>query len=177
MPGATTAADTAMAVTVLDTAVDTSDTARGPLMPMPGVTDTAVPTDTMAVMADTATGTARGPLMSRRRPRSPPDPTLTLTSMVPTPTPDTDTPAPTPHTPMAPTLMELTPMEPTTTARGPLTLTPGATDTAADTAMAVTVTAASDTTDKRSAVLMALSAVILMSSNHPHHTKYLSHSC
>merc|ERR1711915_768067 len=132
----------------------------------------------MAVMADTATGTARGPLMSSlRRPRSPPDPTLTLTSMVPTPTPDTDTPAPTPHTPMAPTLMELTPMEPTTTARGPLTPTPGATDTAADTAMAVTVTAASDTTDKRSAVLMALSAVILMSSNHPHHTKYLSHSC
>merc|ERR1719210_198538 len=109
-------------------------------------------------MADTATGTARGPLMSRSSPRSPPDPTLTLT-------------------PMAPTLMELTPMEPTTTARGPLTPTPGATDTAADTDMAVTVTAASDTTDKRSAVLMALSAVILMSSNHPHHTKYLSHSC
>merc|ERR1711951_181178 len=104
-----------------------------------------------------ATGTARGPLMRMRRPRSPPDPTLTLTSMVPTvptPTPDTDTPAPTPHTPMAPTLMELTP-----TARGPLTPTPGATDTAVDTAMAVTVTAASDTTDKRSAVLMALSAV------------------
>merc|ERR1711962_1994316 len=100
-------------------------------------------------MADTATGTARGPLMSAMmRPRSPPDPTLKLTSM-----------------------------EPTTTARGPLTPTPGATDTAADTAMAVTVTAASDTTDKRSAVLMALSAVILMSSNHPHHTKYLSHSC
>merc|ERR1719192_2053893 len=124
-------------------------------------------------MADTATGTARGPLMrAMRSPRSPPDPTLTLTSMVPTPTPDTDTPAPTPHTPMAPTLMELTP-----TARGPLTPTPGATDTAADTDMAVTVTAASDTTDKRSAVLMALSAVILMSSNHPHHTKYLSHSC
>merc|ERR1712038_69702 len=116
-------------------------------------------------------------LMRRSSPRSPPDPTLTLTSMVPTPTLDTDTPAPTPHTPMAPTLMELTPMEPTTTARGPLTPTPGATDTAADTAMAVTVTAASDTTDKRSAVLMALSAVILMSSNHPHHTKYLSHSC
>merc|ERR1719367_2289463 len=115
MPGATTAVDTAMAVMVSDTAVDT-------------------------------TGTARGPLMSRRRPRSPPDPTLTLTSMVPTPTPDTDTPAPTPHTPMAPTLMELTPMEPTTTARGPLTPTPGATDTAADTAMAGTVTAASDTT-------------------------------
>merc|ERR1712223_1755268 len=138
-------------------------------MPMPGVTDTAVPTDTMA---DTATGTARGPLMSRSSPRSPPDPTLTLTSMRPTPTPDTDRLAPTPHTPMAPTLMELTPM-----ARGPLTPTPGATDTAADTAMAVTVTAASDTTDKRSAVLMALSAVILMSSNHPHHTKYLSHSC
>merc|ERR1719381_73659 len=177
MPGATTAVDTAMADMVLDTAVDTTGTARGLLMPMPGVTDTAVPTDTMAVMADTATGTARGPLMSRSSPRSPPDPTLTLTSMVPTPTPDTDTPAPTPHTPMAPTLMELTPMEPTTTARGPLTPTPGATDTAADTAMAVTVTAASDTTDKRSAVLMALSAVILMSSNHPHHTKYLSHSC
>merc|ERR1712180_85464 len=155
--GDTTAVDTAMAVMVSDTAVDTTDTARGPLMPMPGVTDTAVPTDTMAVMADTATGTARGPLMSRSSPRSPPDPTLTLTSMVPTPTPDTDTPAPTPHTPMAPTLMELTPMEPTTTARGPLTPTPGA-----------TVTAASDTTDKRSAVLMALSAVILMSSNHPH---------
>merc|ERR550525_2213779 len=115
-------------------------------------------------MADTATGTARGPLMRRSSPRSPLDPTLTLTSMVPTPTLDTDTPAPTPHTPMAPTLMELTPMEPTTTARGPLTPTPGATDTAA-------VTAASDTTDKRSAVLMALSAVILMSSNHPHHTK------
>merc|ERR1719381_181559 len=166
MPGATTAVDTAMADMVLDTAVDTTGTARGLLMLMPGVTDTAVPTDTMAVMADTATGTARGPLMSRSSPRSPPDPTLTLTSMVPTP-----------HTPMAPTLMELTPMEPTTTARGPLTPTPGATDTAADTAMAVTVTAASDTTDKRSAVLMALSAVILMSSNHPHHTKYLSHSC
>merc|ERR1712223_1093725 len=77
MPGATTAAVTAMAAMVLDTAVDTTDTARGPLMPMPGATDTAVPTDTMAVMADTATGTARGPLMSRRRPRSPPDPTLT----------------------------------------------------------------------------------------------------
>merc|ERR1712038_1194204 len=97
-------------------------------------------------------------LMRRSSPRSSLDPTLTLTSMVPTPTLDTDTPAPTPHTPMAPTLMELTPMEPTTTARGPLTPTPGATDT-------------------RSAVLMALSAVILMSSNHPHHTKYLSHSC
>merc|ERR1712038_223288 len=98
-------------------------------------------------------------LMRRSSPRSSLDPTLTLTSMVPTPTLDTDTPAPTPHTPMAPTLMELTPMEPTTTARGPLTPTPGATDMAA-----------SDTTDKRSAVLMALSAVILMSSNHPHHT-------
>merc|ERR1719445_1422635 len=171
MPGATT-------VMPVPTMADTATgTARGlltlMLMPMPGAT-TVTPVPTMAA---TATGTARGPLRIRslRRAKSSPDPTQTLTSMVPSPTPDT--PALTPHT-LEPTLMELTPMVLTTTARGPLMPTPGATTAVATDTDTVSVTAvATDTTDKRSAALIALFVVSLMSSKHPHHTKYLSHSC
>merc|ERR1719427_2095440 len=96
------------------------------------------------------------PSRSLRRAKSSPDPTQTLTSMVPSPTPDT--PALTPHT-LEPTLTELTPMVATDT------------DTVSVTAVAT------DTTDKRSAALITLFVVSLMSSKHPHHTKYLSHSC
>merc|ERR1711902_56880 len=160
----------------MGTMADTdTGTARGlltlMLMPMPGAT-TVMPVPTMA---DTDTGTARGLLTRERRLKSSPDPTQTLTTMVPSPTPDT--PALTPHT-LEPTLTELTPMVPTTTARGPLMPTPGATTAVATDTDTVSVTAvATDTTDKRSAALIALFVVSLMSSKHPHHTKYLSHSC
>merc|ERR1712142_10032 len=165
---------------VLDTVAATTATARGlltlMLMPMPGAT-TVMPVPTMAdtdtgtarglltlmlmpmpgattvmpvpTMAATATGTARGPLMRERGPKSSPDPTQTLTPMVPSPT-----------------------------ARGPLMPTPGATTAVATDTDTVSVTAvATDTTDKRSAALIPLFVVSLMSSKHPHHTKYLSHSC
>merc|ERR1712110_775713 len=100
-----------------------------------------------------------------------------------------------------PTLMALTehthtPMVPTTTARGLLTPTPTTirpllttiilpvhyskllaptptptdSDTEAD-------TDTEPTTDKPSAVLIALFSVVKMSSHHPHHTKYPSHYC
>merc|ERR1711974_108327 len=102
---------------------------------MPGDTmDVDTDTDTDSVTATAATDTARGPLMSSplmRRLRLPVAPTQTLTStvpMVPTPTPDT---ASTLMALTLPTLMALTHMVPTTTARGLLMPKPGATDMAA----------------------------------------------
>merc|ERR1719443_1261170 len=114
-------------------------------------------------MADTDTGTARGPLMPlrRRSPRSPLAPALTLMprpGMALTPTPTVPTPPPTPMvlTP-PPTLMvpTPTPMALTTTARGPLMLMPGATDTATATDMAVTAVMA-DTGTARGLLMLML---------------------
>merc|ERR1712110_815249 len=143
-------------------------TARGPLMLTPGAMATAGMVDTG--MADMA----RGLLMRRTMQRAAPTPMLT--SMAPTPMPDTAI-----ATLMLPTLMALmelthTPTVPTTTARGLLMPMPGAPGTVDTDTVTVTATAA-DTTDKPSAVLIALFSVLKMSSHHPHHTKYPSHSC
>merc|ERR1712038_780584 len=148
MPGDTTDVDTDTDMDSV-TATAATDMERGPLMPTLGAMVTAALTDTDTVTAMAATDTARGPLMSSllmRRLRSPAALTPTLTStvpMVPTPTPDT---ASTLTALTLPTLMALThTLVSTTTARGLLMPTPGATDMAALTAMdTVTAMAATD---------------------------------
>merc|ERR1712066_253474 len=125
------------------------------------------------------TTTARGPLRPPKsllkllRALTP-----TLTSTVPTLMQDMAT-----ATFMLPTLMLLTQrthmlMVVTTMARGLLMPTPGATtDADTDTDIAVTAMVASDTTVNPPSVLLALLSVLKMSSNHPQHIKYYSHSC
>merc|ERR1712066_410325 len=148
-------------------------TARGLLMPRPGMdTDTDIPMLATDTVADTM---ARGPLrlpkslLKLLRALTP-----TLTSTVPTLMQDMAT-----ATFMLPTLMLLTQrthmlMVVTTMARGLLMPTPGATT---DADIAVTAMAASDTTVNPPSVLLALLSVLKMSSNHPQHIKYYSHSC